>query len=75
MQEKLKGQLRQFFIENQDHTPADDENLFDSGLLDSFGIVEFLTYIETETGNELDIEEITEENFSTINSIAELLVK
>jgi len=71
----IKETLKDFFKEYSDYTPEDDENLFEKNILDSYGIVEFLSYIDEHLNVEIDIEDITEENFSTIKKIYEIILK
>ena len=69
----MKEKILEFFVVQSDHRPDDNENLFESGVLDSFGVVEFLSFIQEELGVEVPIEDITEENFSTVNQICRLI--
>lgn len=71
----IKETLKDFFKEYSDYTPEDDENLFEKNILDSYGIVEFLSYIDEYLNVEIDIEDITEENFSTIKKIYKIIQK
>ena len=50
--------------------PSVDDDLIQSGLLDSMGIVDLLLAIEQEFGLSLSIETLDLENFQTISSIA-----
>lgn len=49
---------------------AETESLLDSGLIDSTGIYELVTFVENEFDVRVDDEEIVPENFETIESIA-----
>ncbi len=49
----------------------DDDSLLDSGILDSFGIMSLLAFIEQEYGVEVPAEDIEPENFETIAAIAQ----
>jgi len=76
MEQKLiKEKLRKFFKEYSDYSPADNENLFENNILDSYGIVEFLSYIDDNFNIEINIEDITEENFSTVEKIYKVIQK
>ncbi len=46
-----------------------DEGLLDSGILDSFGLVEFIGFIESEFGIEVGEEEFTNDNFKDLTAI------
>jgi acyl carrier protein len=51
----------------------DDTNLFDSGLLDSLLIVSIVALCENRFQCAIDSADMTEENFSSIGSISELI--
>jgi acyl carrier protein len=53
--------------------PGENDNLFEVGALDSFGLVEFLTYLEREVGVSVPAERITEEDFATVVSVEKLI--
>ena len=46
--------------------PADTGSLFDAGVLDSFGLLEFLTRIEEELSLRIPDEDLVPSNFDTI---------
>ena len=71
----IKEKLRDFFKEYSDYIPADNENLFEKNVLDSYGIIEFLSYMDETLGIEIQIEDITEDNFSTIEKICQVIQK
>jgi len=71
----IKETLRDFFKEYSDYSPEDNENLFEKNILDSYGIVEFLSYIDEHLNVEIQIEDITEDNFSTIEKIFKVIQK
>ncbi|WP_037547400.1 acyl carrier protein [Stappia stellulata] len=45
-----------------------EENLLDSGILDSLGIAEITEYVEKEFGIEIDEDEITSQNYRTLTA-------
>jgi acyl carrier protein len=73
--EEIKENLRGHFKTTVGFTPGDSDNLFEKGALDSFGVVEFLTFLETRFGVAIAIEDVTEAQFSTIHSVAELVLR
>lgn len=73
--DEIKQELRNHFKTTVGFEPSDSDNLFDKGALDSFGVVEFLTFLETRFGAAIGIEEVTEAQFSTIQSVAELVLR
>ena len=52
---------------------AANDNLFEKGVLDSMGIVGLITYIEEKLQITIEPEDITEENFATLETIAALI--
>lgn len=52
---------------------SDDVKLLDDGILDSFDIVNLVLEINEEFGVEIGVEDISEENFETVDSICELI--
>lgn len=51
------------------------DNLFEAGALDSFNILELLIFIETKLDVLLNPEDITSDNFGSIEAIVNLLWK
>ncbi|MCC4245949.1 acyl carrier protein [Stappia indica] len=47
-----------------------EENLLDSGILDSLGIAEVTEYMEKEFGIAIDEDEITSQNYKTLNALS-----
>ncbi len=47
----------------------DDSELFSSGLIDSFAMVDLLVFLEKQTGSKLGPEHITVENFDSVSRI------
>ena len=52
---------------------TDDVHLFESGYLDSLGVVRLLVFIETAFGAKLDESHLFSEEFTTIDGIAALI--
>jgi|GEM_PF-2635216 len=50
-----------------------DESIFESGLIDSFGIVEFVLALEEHFQIKIPYEDMTIQNFSSINEISTLV--
>jgi len=51
----------------------DDTDLFESGVLDSMGILQLLLYINDTLGITIPLEDLQTENFQTINAIIKLV--
>lgn len=62
-------------IEDNGINLENDTELLQSEILDSLGIAQLVAGIETEFDIELDGDDILPENFSTINSISNLVSK
>jgi acyl carrier protein len=50
-----------------------DESLYESGILDSFGVVELVSFIESRWGIQILDSEITKEKFGGVNKMARLV--
>src|SRR3989442_530029 len=51
--------------------PTVDTDLFEAGVLDSFGLVDLLLHLETEFGAKTSVEDLEIDNFRSIAKIAE----
>ena len=49
------------------------DELIKSGMIDSFGILQLIMTLETELGIKLEDHDLDAKNFSTINSIVEMI--
>lgn len=49
---------------------SDDENLLDSGIVDSLGILDLVSFIEQEFNVTVSDDELVPENFKSIRSLA-----
>lgn len=54
---------------------ATSNNFIEEGMLDSFDIVSLVTSLDDEFGISIDGTEILPENFSSVDAIAQLLIK
>ncbi len=75
----LKDQIREFIMENLAHAKgitsfADDENLMESGVVDSLGIFRIVSFLEEELHVRVSDEEINAETLQSVNSIAQLVL-
>ena len=50
-----------------------NDELIRSGIIDSFGILQLIITLETELGIKLEDYDLDAKNFSTVNSIAEMI--
>jgi acyl carrier protein len=49
---------------------SDDDNLLESGVIDSLGVLEIVTFLREDFALEVEDDELTPENFQSISSIA-----
>lgn len=72
----MKEKIKKFIIENflfGERGLKDDEPLFESGIIDSLGLIKLLAFIEENFNVSIDMGEIMIENFNTVNDILETL--
>lgn len=72
---KIIRDLISSIIEDNSINLENDTELLQSEILDSLGIAQLVAGIETEFDIELDGDDILPENFSTVNSISNLISK
>ncbi len=53
---------------------SNTESLLDSGVVDSMGILEVVTFIESNYSIQLSDEEVMADNFESIQSISDLII-
>lgn len=64
--------VRQWIVERSGVPPeevTDDRAIFTSGLLDSFDLVELVTFVEVQTGRRVRPLDINMRNFDTVESV------
>jgi len=71
MKQKIKKIIYDIVKENFE----DDESLIVSRNIDSMDVIDIATSIERQTGITINGEEITVENFDTINNITQYVLK
>lgn len=77
---QIRDRLREFIRESflymrPELTVGDDDRLLERGVIDSMGVVEMLSFVEDEFGVAVADDEITETNFGSIRSVAELVAR
>ncbi len=74
VEQELKEFIFREIMPGEEMTQLDEEdNLIDSGILDSLGMVKMITHLEEEYGIDVEADEMTPENFRSIASIAALI--
>lgn len=70
----MKEKVMEILVEvNEEILDYDGDNLIESGLLDSFQVVDLVGMFEEEFDIEIDAELVVVENFRTIETIIEML--
>ena len=72
----MKEKILAFLSKGSDGqaTPVGLEtNLFDEGILDSFRLVEFVAFLEGETGCSISADDINDDRFTSVGGILEIL--
>jgi acyl carrier protein len=72
----VKEKIKNFIVENflfGERGLEDDEPLFESGIIDSLGLIKLLAFIDETFNISMEMSEIEIENFNTLNDILETL--
>lgn len=72
----MKDRLRLFIAETtfiEQEVIQDDTMLFEEGIFDSMGLLSLITFLDEELGVKTDDNDLTEENFQSINAIVAFL--
>ncbi len=70
----IEEQLEGYFRKLVDAEVAVDTQLIESGLIDSMGIQELIGFIESAYNLEFEMDDLTVDNFGTINDIKKLIL-
>ena len=66
----MREKLLAYLADRIDGTELEDDTpIFSSGLIDSFDMVDLVLFIEKEAGLEMQVAEITLENFDSLGKI------
>ncbi len=72
----MKEKIKNFIIENflfGERGLEDDEFLFESGIIDSLGLIKLLAFIDETFKVSIEMSEIDIENFKTLNDIVDTI--
>ncbi|MGH1438945.1 MAG: acyl carrier protein [Cellvibrionaceae bacterium] len=69
--EKIKNVIKE--NSSSDNEIGTDDLLLQTGAVDSYSILQIFLGLQSETGADIEIEDITEENFASVRTIAELI--
>jgi acyl carrier protein len=70
--EKIKEFLEK---ETQRKIDTDSANLIEGGILDSFSMIKLIDFVEKEFGVKANMEELTPENFNSVETISTMAEK
>ena len=73
---EIKQKVRNFLAEFvQTENLDDDDNLFETGMLNSLFAMQLVLFIEKEFGFQVSNENLSMDNFKSINAVAEMIVR
>jgi acyl carrier protein len=71
------GQIREFIVSNflfgDASSLQDDQSFFDSGIVDSTGILELVTFLETTFKLKIEPQEMVPANLDCVNKVAQFV--
>ncbi len=73
--DEIKQKVREYLVENflfgdTETVLEDNQSLIDSGVIDSTGVLELITFLESEFGITVEDDEVLPENLDSIDNIA-----
>jgi len=71
---ELRDQIHNFIVENflfGDEAPltSDEQSLLDTGIIDSVGVMELVSYLESDHGLQIQDEDLVPENLDSIANL------
>lgn len=73
---KLRGYVTENYLYmRSDFELGDDDSLFETGVIDSMGVMELILLLEGEFGLTVQDEEITEDNLGSLRAIVAFVVR
>jgi len=73
MEARILSFLSKLDIENKPPVIEVDTDLFETGILDSFGFVELIGFSEKETGQSITEDQLDDPRFTTVAGIVEVM--
>ena len=71
--QELRHYIIEAFLFGQDEGLADDSSFLDKGILDSTGVLELVTHLETAYGIKVNDDELLPDNLDSINAICDFI--
>ena len=76
IKESIRNYIKSELVNSQDHSNlTDSDQLIESGIIDSLGIMKLIGYLEDNLSVQIDDMELIPENFASIDAIASLVMK
>src|ERR1051326_1552252 len=76
---QIENKIREFILRNlyyaEDSYIGDDDSFLETGVIDSMGVMELVTFIQSEFGVVAAQQEIVVENFDSIRKLADFVRK
>ncbi len=72
IQEKLLDFITKNFVVERDEVDL-DKSLIDEGIIDSFGLIEIGTFMETQFGFTVDEDDMVRENFGSVHKMVDFI--
>lgn len=76
---ELKEQIRQFIISNfyvaDPATLSDEASLLDAGIVDSTGVLEIITFLESDLGVTVEDAEMLPDNLDSVSRLVAFVTK
>ena len=72
----ILAEIRRFIVENflfgsEEEVPSNEASLLGKGIVDSTGLLEIVTFVESNYGIEVVEDEMLPENFDSLRNVAE----
>ncbi len=76
LKESIRNYIQTELVNSQEHsTISDSDQLIESGIIDSLGIMKLIGFLEDNLSVQVDDMELVPENFSSIDAITSLVEK
>jgi acyl carrier protein len=72
-QMSLEKELLDYFGQRSEEPLTFDTDLVENSVIDSMGVMELIEFLEAQYGVQLDMDDLTIENFATVRGIANLI--
>ena len=73
MHDKIRTYLTENGPQDADLEFSDDDSLLEAGIIDSMSMIDLISFLENEYSLKVDEDDMTPENFDSLNSIVEFI--